>query len=181
MTLSPFPLVVFHSTRILSPSVLPLTLILPRLLSLSLCIAPLPLLLDSASASDSDSASASRDYVQVSDSVQGQSVVDPKGYLTDLSSIKISSDAEISDIQKARMLLRSVIQTNPKHAPGTVPLDVSVFICVGLSHLSVCLIYRAFSAPLLTCIRGVFLIISTIVERGWHLGGAGGVFLCSTI
>ena len=32
---------------------------------------------------------------QVSDSVSGQTVVDPKGYLTDLSSIKVTSDAEI--------------------------------------------------------------------------------------
>jgi hypothetical protein len=46
--------------------------------------------------------------------------VDPKGYLTDLTSIKISSDAEISDIKKARLLLKSVIQTNPKHAPGWI-------------------------------------------------------------
>lgn len=54
------------------------------------------------------------------DSVTGQSVIDPKGYLTDLSSIVLSSDAEISDIKKARMLLKSVINTNPKHAPGWV-------------------------------------------------------------
>ncbi len=54
------------------------------------------------------------------DSVTGQTVVDPKGYLTDLSSIVLSSDAEISDIKKARMLLKSVINTNPKHAPGWV-------------------------------------------------------------
>lgn len=57
---------------------------------------------------------------RLSDSVTGQSTVDPKGYLTDLTSIKISSDAEISDIKKARLLLKSVIQTNPKHAPGWI-------------------------------------------------------------
>jgi pre-mRNA-processing factor 6 len=54
--------------------------------------------------------------------VQGQSVVDPKGYLSGLGSIKVSSDAEVSDIQKARVLLRSVIQTNPKHAPGWIAI-----------------------------------------------------------
>ena len=57
---------------------------------------------------------------KLSDSVSGQTVVDPKGYLTDLSSIKISSEAEISDIKKARLLLKSVISTNPKHAPGWI-------------------------------------------------------------
>ncbi|GJT95642.1 protein stabilized1 [Tanacetum coccineum] len=57
---------------------------------------------------------------RVSDSVSGLTVVDPKGYLTDLQSMKISNDAEISDIKKARLLLKSVIQTNPKHAPGWI-------------------------------------------------------------
>jgi len=57
---------------------------------------------------------------RMADSVSGQTVVDPKGYLTDLSSITLSSDAEIGDIKKARMLLKSVINTNPKHAPGWV-------------------------------------------------------------
>ena len=57
---------------------------------------------------------------RLSDSVSGQTVVDPKGYLTDLSSMKISSSAEISDIKKARLLLKSVISTNPKHAPGWI-------------------------------------------------------------
>jgi pre-mRNA-processing factor 6 len=54
------------------------------------------------------------------DSVTGQSNVDPKGYLTDLGHIKISTDAEIGDIKRARTLLKSVINTNPKHAPGWV-------------------------------------------------------------
>ena len=56
----------------------------------------------------------------MADSVSGQTVVDPKGYLTDLKSMKITSDAEISDIQKARLLLRSVIRTNQRHAPGWI-------------------------------------------------------------
>ncbi|KAG5524214.1 hypothetical protein RHGRI_031023 [Rhododendron griersonianum] len=45
-------------------------------------------------------------------------VVDPRGYLTDLKSIKI--DVDISDIKRARLLLKSVIQTNPKHPPGWI-------------------------------------------------------------
>eukprot|EP00604_Paraphysomonas_vestita_P003799 CAMPEP_0174823276 /NCGR_PEP_ID=MMETSP1107-20130205/23120_1 /TAXON_ID=36770 /ORGANISM="Paraphysomonas vestita, Strain GFlagA" /LENGTH=540 /DNA_ID=CAMNT_0016045225 /DNA_START=88 /DNA_END=1707 /DNA_ORIENTATION=+ len=57
---------------------------------------------------------------KMSDSVTGQTVVDPKGYLTDLNSLRITSDAEIGDIQKARTLLSSVTSTNPKHGPGWI-------------------------------------------------------------
>jgi pre-mRNA-processing factor 6 len=56
----------------------------------------------------------------VADSAGGSSTVDPRGYLTSLSSLKINSAAEISDIKKARELLKSVIKTNPKHAPGWI-------------------------------------------------------------
>eukprot|EP01035_Chromulina_nebulosa_P017336 gene17336-22881_t len=57
---------------------------------------------------------------KISDSITGQTVVDPKGYLTNLNSLKITSDAEIGDIKKARALLNSVTTTNPKHAPGWI-------------------------------------------------------------
>ncbi|KAJ3316028.1 hypothetical protein HDV04_000237 [Boothiomyces sp. JEL0838] len=57
---------------------------------------------------------------QAADSVQGQTNVNSKGYLTDLGSVEIKSDTEISDIKKARTLLQSVIQTNPKHGPGWI-------------------------------------------------------------
>ncbi|OIW15538.1 hypothetical protein TanjilG_16144 [Lupinus angustifolius] len=57
---------------------------------------------------------------RLSDSVSGLTNVDPKGYLTTLKSMKITSDAEISDIKKARLLLKSVTQTNPKHPPGWI-------------------------------------------------------------
>ncbi|KAF7062197.1 hypothetical protein CFC21_068825 [Triticum aestivum] len=62
---------------------------------------------------------------RLSDSVSGLTVVDTKGYLTDLNIMKIasnyfSSNAEISDIKKARLLLRSITQTNPKHPPGWI-------------------------------------------------------------
>ncbi|KFM26937.1 Pre-mRNA-processing factor 6 [Auxenochlorella protothecoides] len=57
---------------------------------------------------------------RLSDSVTGQTVVDPRGYLTDLKSVTLKSDAEISDIKKARLLLKSVIKTNPAHGPGWV-------------------------------------------------------------
>ncbi|OMP07873.1 RNA-processing protein, HAT helix [Corchorus olitorius] len=57
---------------------------------------------------------------RLSDSVSGVTVVDPKGYLTDLKSMKITSDANISDIKKARLLMKSITQTNPKHPPGWI-------------------------------------------------------------
>lgn len=57
---------------------------------------------------------------KMSDSVTGQTVIDPKGYMTGLNSIKVSSEAEIGDIKKARTLLHSVTSTNPKHAPGWI-------------------------------------------------------------
>ncbi|KAK9279440.1 hypothetical protein L1049_013119 [Liquidambar formosana] len=50
-----------------------------------------------------------------SDSALGLTVVDPKGYLTDLNSFKVSNCPEISDIKKARYLLKSVTKTNPQH------------------------------------------------------------------
>jgi pre-mRNA-processing factor 6 len=57
---------------------------------------------------------------KMSDSVSGQTVVDPRGYLTDLNSLKVNSSAEIGDIKKARALLGSVTMTNPKHGPGWI-------------------------------------------------------------
>lgn len=57
---------------------------------------------------------------RMADSVSGQTVVDPKGYMTQLAHNKVTSDTEVSDIKKARLLLRSVIQTNPKHGPGWI-------------------------------------------------------------
>ncbi len=57
---------------------------------------------------------------RLSDSVTGQTTIDPKGYLTDLGSQKITSAADIADIKKARLLLKSVINTNPKHGPGWI-------------------------------------------------------------
>ncbi|KDN51340.1 hypothetical protein K437DRAFT_221659 [Tilletiaria anomala UBC 951] len=48
------------------------------------------------------------------------SSIDPKGYLTELSSVVTRTSAEIGDIKKARSLMDSVIKTNPKHAPGWI-------------------------------------------------------------
>merc|ERR1719240_415753 len=57
---------------------------------------------------------------KIMDSVTGQTVMDPKGYLTDLNALQVNSDADISDIKKARTLLKSVITSNPKHGPGWI-------------------------------------------------------------
>lgn len=59
---------------------------------------------------------------EAGDSVSGQTNVDPKGYLTDLNSKKVNSEAEIGDIKKAQLLLKSVVTTNPKHAPGWIAI-----------------------------------------------------------
>ena len=57
-----------------------------------------------------------------SDSVAGTSTnVDPKGYLTSLSKSELKvGDVEVGDIKRVRVLLESVIKTNPKHAPGWI-------------------------------------------------------------
>eukprot|EP01006_Ploeotia_vitrea_P053379 TRINITY_DN67781_c5_g4_i1.p1 TRINITY_DN67781_c5_g4~~TRINITY_DN67781_c5_g4_i1.p1 ORF type:complete len:953 (+),score=126.03 TRINITY_DN67781_c5_g4_i1:56-2914(+) len=57
---------------------------------------------------------------QISDSVQGQTVVDPQGYLTNLNHQHTNTDAEIGDLKRARLLLKSVTTTNPNHGPGWI-------------------------------------------------------------
>lgn len=57
---------------------------------------------------------------RASDSVSGQTVVDPKGYLTDLTSFTVTSDTDLSDIQKARALLNNVVESNREHPPGWI-------------------------------------------------------------
>lgn len=49
-----------------------------------------------------------------------QTIVDATGYLTSLSSTKIATTAEVGDITKARLLLKSVRETNPHHGPGWI-------------------------------------------------------------
>lgn len=47
--------------------------------------------------------------------------VDPKGYLTSLTkNAELPETANVGDIKRVRMLLESVIKTNPKHAPGWI-------------------------------------------------------------
>jgi pre-mRNA-processing factor 6 len=49
-----------------------------------------------------------------------QTSLDATGYLTSLSSTKVATSAEVGDITKARLLLKSVRDTNPKHGPGWI-------------------------------------------------------------
>jgi len=46
--------------------------------------------------------------------------VNKEGYLTDLNSIRVKTDAEISDLKKARALLKSVILSDPNGASGWI-------------------------------------------------------------
>ena len=57
---------------------------------------------------------------QSSDSVSGQTVVDPKGYLTDMQSMIPTHGGDINDVKKARLLLKSVRETNPNHSPAWI-------------------------------------------------------------
>ncbi|KAI8554360.1 hypothetical protein RHMOL_Rhmol05G0093000 [Rhododendron molle] len=57
---------------------------------------------------------------RISDSVSVLTVVDPKGYLTDLNSMKITSGAEILGTKKERMVLKSLIQAKPEELLGWI-------------------------------------------------------------
>lgn len=56
------------------------------------------------------------------ESVAGTSTsIDPKGYLTSLSKSEIKAgEVQVGDIKRARVLLESVIKTNPRHGPGWI-------------------------------------------------------------
>ncbi|KAN0108635.1 putative Pre-mRNA-splicing factor prp1 [Hyaloscypha variabilis] len=59
---------------------------------------------------------------QGTDSVAGSATnIDPKGYLTSLAKSQIhEGEAQVGDINRARVLLQSVINTNKKHGPGWI-------------------------------------------------------------
>jgi pre-mRNA-processing factor 6 len=56
------------------------------------------------------------------DSVSGTSTnIDPKGYLTSLSKSELKAgEIQVGDVKRARVLLESVIKTNPRHGPGWI-------------------------------------------------------------
>ena len=49
----------------------------------------------------------------MSDSVSGQTVVDPRGYLTSLDSLHTLSQDQIVDINNARHMYRRLVRSNP--------------------------------------------------------------------
>ena len=58
---------------------------------------------------------------KVSDSITGQSVIDPTGYLTAMNSNNtVLPNSDIADIKRVRLLLKSVITTNPKNGHGWI-------------------------------------------------------------
>ena len=62
---------------------------------------------------------------RMGDSVTGQTTVDPKGYLTSLAAASagsLSETSDVEDVRKARLLMKSVVTTNPRHGPGWVAL-----------------------------------------------------------
>ena len=60
--------------------------------------------------------------VSGTDSIIGtSSSIDTKGYLTNLTKSEIKAgDVPVGDINRARLLLESVIKTNPRHGPGWI-------------------------------------------------------------
>lgn len=56
------------------------------------------------------------------ESVSGTSTnIDPKGYLTSLTKSELKAgEVPVGDIKRARVLLESVIKTNPRHGPGWI-------------------------------------------------------------
>lgn len=59
-------------------------------------------------------------FNKMSNSVSGQTSVNPIGYITDLNSLKVNSATDIADLKKARLLMKSIINTNPKNVAGWI-------------------------------------------------------------
>ncbi len=59
-------------------------------------------------------------FNKMSNSVSGQTSVNPVGYITDLNSLKVNSASDIADFKKARLLMKSIINTNPKNIAGWI-------------------------------------------------------------
>jgi pre-mRNA-processing factor 6 len=55
-----------------------------------------------------------------SGSVSGTSTVDRKGYLTELGSRPVNSESDIGDFKKARAIVKSIINCNPKNPDGYI-------------------------------------------------------------
>ena len=69
-------------------------------------------------------------YNGIVDLLEAKTVIDPKGYLTDLQSMIPSYGGDVNDIKKARLLLKSVRETNPKH--GFLIYGIAAIVLVFL-------------------------------------------------
>ena len=57
---------------------------------------------------------------RMSDSVSGQTVIDPRGYMTSLNSMRSMSEAELGDIKKARLTFKSMVDSDPSNPRGWI-------------------------------------------------------------
>lgn len=57
---------------------------------------------------------------RIEDNVTGHSVVDPQGYLTSLNAFSIGGGYDVTELKRARLLLKSIITTNPKNPQGWI-------------------------------------------------------------
>lgn len=53
---------------------------------------------------------------KVEDSVGGKSTVDREGYMTELESVVVNNSEEIGDLKKARLIMKSAVNSNPTSA-----------------------------------------------------------------
>jgi hypothetical protein len=86
--------------------------------------------------------------------------------------MKISTDAEIGDIKKARLLLKSVIQSNPAHAPGWYV--ATVFLHLLLLHVQCVIVVGFLTIPLKDLVREIDTQDCCRSTRGicWKSGGS---------
>lgn len=47
-------------------------------------------------------------------------MVDPRGYMTSLNSMKTYGELELGDIEKARQIYRSMVDSNPSNPQGWI-------------------------------------------------------------
>lgn len=60
-------------------------------------------------------------FDKMSDKVSGMNSVNPLGYLTEMNSVfKVSSSGEVQDFKKARVILKSILNTDPKNIGGWI-------------------------------------------------------------
>ena len=101
--------------------------------------------------------------------------MDPKGYLTDLQSMIPTDGGVINDVKKARLLLKSVRETNPHHPPawiasarleevtGKVQAARNLIMKGRISKLLTAHKF-SFDAPIIQQYRFIYFIIPLFIE-----------------